>query len=188
MLAENGFDAAQHEQIRPDLRNGRIGLAMNRLPTTTLIEDVAPSKLFNPTRANADVRTAGEAALRLGEVAMICYSAGVGSRGTQGAGVVKGFHPFAKLSGRHRSFIEVQLAKTRRTRREYGTTVPQGFTAGHLTHAPIEHLLKSISRDAFGRDVWISPGRSIGLRLVPTVRDLRFAWEESTQQRLDEKK
>src|SRR5213075_1233549 len=31
----------------------------------------------------------------------------------------------------------------------------------------------------------LSPGKSIGLRMVPTVRDLRFAWEEMPQQLLD---
>jgi hypothetical protein len=36
--------------------------------------------------------------------------------------------------------------------------------------------------------VLLSPGRSIGLRLVPMVRDLRFAWEEMPQQVLDEQK
>ncbi len=33
--------ALQHEQIRQDLRSGRIGLAQNRLPATSLIEDAA---------------------------------------------------------------------------------------------------------------------------------------------------
>jgi hypothetical protein len=33
--------------------------------------------------------------------------------------------------------------------------------------------------------VVLSPGRAVGLRLIPTVRDLRFAWEEVPQQRLD---
>ena len=32
----------------------------------------------------------------------------------------------------------------------------------------------------------LSPGRSIGLRMIPMVRDLRFAWEEMPQQLLDE--
>jgi hypothetical protein len=32
----------------------------------------------------------------------------------------------------------------------------------------------------------LSPGRAIGLRLVPMERDLRFAWEEMPQQLLDE--
>jgi len=188
MLAENGFDAAQHEKIRTDLRSGRIGLAMNRLPATTRIEDVSPEELFDPTRADATLRTAGEAALRRGEVAMLSYAAGVGSRWTQGAGVVKGLHPFAKFAGRHRSFIEVQLAKTRRMGRAFGMVVPHVFTTSHLTHGPIQTTLETLSGKALGRDVWISPGRSIGLRMVPMVRDLHFAWEETAQQRLDEQK
>jgi hypothetical protein len=32
----------------------------------------------------------------------------------------------------------------------------------------------------------LSPGRSIGLRMIPMARDLRFLWEEMPQQRLDE--
>jgi hypothetical protein len=32
----------------------------------------------------------------------------------------------------------------------------------------------------------LSPGRSIGLRMIPMERDLRFLWEEMPQQRLDE--
>jgi hypothetical protein len=32
----------QHEQIRADLRSGRIGLAQNRLPVRSKIEDVTP--------------------------------------------------------------------------------------------------------------------------------------------------
>ena len=114
--------------------------------------------------------------------------AGVGSRWTQGAGVVKGLHPFAKLGGRHRSFIEVHLAKTLRAERAAGTGVPHVFTTSYLTHAPIEHFLRGAVGAAFGRTVWVSPGRSIGLRLVPTVRDLHFAWQETAQQKLDEQK
>ena len=30
----------QHEQIRADLKEGRIGLAQNRLPASAVIEDV----------------------------------------------------------------------------------------------------------------------------------------------------
>lgn len=33
---------------------------------------------------------------------------------------------------------------------------------------------------------YISSGRAIGLRLIPTERDLRFLWEEMPQQQLDE--
>jgi hypothetical protein len=186
LLAQNGFDRAQHEQIRADLRNGRIGLAMNRLPPTTTIEDVPAAALFDAAAAAPDLRRAGEAALRAGEVAVVTYAAGVGSRWTQGAGVVKGLHPFTRFGGRHRSFIEVHLAKTRRAARAFGVEIPHVFTTSYLTHAPIEHFLRGTVGDALDRTVWLSPGRSIGLRLVPTVRDLHFAWEETAQQKLDE--
>ena len=187
MLAENGFDRAQHEQIRTDLRAGRIGLAMNRLPASTRIEDAAPGDLFDSTSTNATLRLAGEAALRRGEVAVVTYAAGVGSRWTQGAGVAKALHPFAKFDGRHRSFAEVHLAKSRRSGREFGQPVPHVFTTSHLTHAAIERRLAETAA-ADGLEVRLSAGKSIGLRLVPTVRDLHFAWEETAQQRLDEQK
>ena len=41
-------------------------------------------------------------------------AAGVGSRWTTGAGVVKAVNPFVDLDGRHRSFLEIHLAKTRK--------------------------------------------------------------------------
>ncbi|HVZ65156.1 MAG TPA: UTP--glucose-1-phosphate uridylyltransferase [Lacunisphaera sp.] len=188
LLAANGFDAAQHEQIRADLHSGRIGLALNRLPAATRIEDAAPGDLADLARPDPAWRAAGEEALRRGEVAIVTYAAGAGSRWTQGAGVVKGLHPFARFAGRHRSFIEVHLAKTRRTGQAAGMTVPHVFTTSHLTHAPIERTLAGVAGATLGRDVWLSPGRSIGLRLVPTLRDLQFAWEETAQQRLDEQK
>jgi hypothetical protein len=186
LLAENGFDRAQHEQIRADLRNGRIGLAMNRLPPTTRIEDVPASALFDAATPAEEFRRQGEAALRAGEVAVVTYAAGVGSRWTQGAGVVKGLHPFARLGGSHRNFIAVHLAKTRRLARACGADIPHVFTTSYLTHAPIEQFLREAAGDALSRTVWLSPGRSIGLRLVPAVRDLHFAWEETAQQKLDE--
>src|SRR5690606_821581 len=80
LLAANGFDRTQHEQIRADLRSGRIGLASNRLPATTRIEDVRPGDVTALTGADAEHRRAGEQALRRGEVAIVTFAAGVGSR------------------------------------------------------------------------------------------------------------
>jgi hypothetical protein len=188
LLDENGFDRVQHEQIRADLRGGRIGLAMNRLPPSTKIEDVPAGALADAAADAEDFRRQGEAALRAGEVAVVTYAAGVGSRWTQGAGVVKGLHPFARFAGRHRNFIEVHLAKTRRIADAFGAVIPHVFTTSYLTHAPIERFLRETVGDALDRTVWLSPGRSIGLRLVPTVRDLHFAWQETAQQKLDEQK
>jgi hypothetical protein len=188
LLAANGFDRAQHETIRADLRAGRIGLAMNRLAPSTKIEDVPTDALFNLSASPAVLRAAGEAALRRGECAVVTYAAGVGSRWTQGAGVVKALHPFAKFAGQHRSFAEVHLAKSRHTAARYGAEVPHVFTTSNLTHAPIADYFGAHHSDALDRSVFISPGRSIGLRLVPAVRDLVFAWEETAQQKLDEQK
>jgi hypothetical protein len=196
LLAQNGFDRTQHEQIRTDLRAGRIGLAMNRLAPSTRIEDVPAADLFSevgtPLRGvrpeTSALRTAGEAALRRGECAVITYAAGVGSRWTQGAGVVKAIHPFAKFAGLHRSFADVHLAKSRHTAALYGADVPHVFTTSNLTHAPIEAYLKLHHGADLDRTIFLSAGRSIGLRLVPAVRDLVFAWEETAQQKLDEQK
>lgn len=185
-LEANGFDRTQHEEIRHHLKEGHIGLAMNRLPATSEIEDLAPGDLFDgPTQGEA-FRADGEAALARGELAIVTYAAGVGSRWTQGAGCVKGLHPFAKFDGLHRNFIDVHLAKTRRAERRSGGNIPHVFTTSYLTHSPTEAYLRRQRAGDFGRAVWLSPGRSIGLRLVPTVRDLQFAWEEIAQQKLDE--
>jgi hypothetical protein len=188
LLAANGFDPVQHERIRADLRAGRIGLAHNRLPATTPVEDVRAedvAALYTPD--GGDVAR-GEAALREGRIAVVTLAAGSGSRWTQGAGTVKALHPFAKLAGRHRSFVETHLAKSRAASRRYGAPVTHLFTTSYLTHGPIEQALRRTS--AFGHPgrVVLSPGRSIGLRLVPMARDLRFAWEEMPHQQLDPQK
>src|SRR5215204_3175011 len=47
LLEENGFDRVQHEQVRTNLKGGRIGLAQNRLPITTEISDVEPGDVHD---------------------------------------------------------------------------------------------------------------------------------------------
>jgi hypothetical protein len=216
LLDEFGFDRTQHEQIRADLRDARIGLAQNRLSTSATIEDVRPEDVIDTTDWLVEVeqapspvsRPAGEGAcatsdgsggksrehfadiglqaLRAGQVAVVTLAAGAGSRWTQGAGVVKALHPFCKLGGKHRAFIETHLAKSRRVGREAGTPVPHVFTTSYLTHQPIEAFLRRANNYDYEGPLLLSPGKSIGLRLVPMVRDLRFAWEEMPQQMLDE--
>ncbi len=192
LLDANGFDRVQHEQIRADLRSGRIGLLQNRLPPTTDIRDVEPGDVEDATAGLPEnLRQIGMAALVEGTVAVVSLAAGAGSRWTQGAGTVKALHPFARLGGRHRTFIETHLAKSRRVGRMCGTPIPHILATSYLTHAPIEAFLAS-ERDAGGRPygypgpLILSPGRAVGLRMVPMARDLRFAWEETPQQLLDE--
>ncbi|TVR50479.1 MAG: UTP--glucose-1-phosphate uridylyltransferase [Puniceicoccaceae bacterium] len=190
LLEANGFDPAQHEAIRQDLRAGRTGLAQNRLPPNTRIEDADERELFFHRSESVSDKwmQEGRRALAAGEAAVVTFAAGVGSRWTQGAGVVKALHPFAKLAGRHRNFLEVHLAKTRRAAVASGTVIPHLITTSHLTHDPIEAWLRSRADALPGVAAAASPGRSIGLRMIPMVRDLYFAWQETAQQRLDEQK
>ncbi|MCP5519213.1 MAG: UTP--glucose-1-phosphate uridylyltransferase [Verrucomicrobiales bacterium] len=193
LLGELGFDRAQHEQIRRDLRDGRIGLAQNRLAGTAVIEDVQPGDVVDArgwfTSRDAAVmrrQETGRKALADGQVAVVSLAAGAGSRWTQGAGVVKALHPFCKFAGRHRTFIETHLAKSRRISRASGAWLPHLFTTSYLTQPPMEAWLDRQANHGYEGPLRLSPGRSVGLRFVPTVRDLRFLWEEMPQQVLDE--
>ena len=216
LLERNGFDRAQHEHIRSDLKEGRIGLAQNRLPASAVIEDVEPGDVTDlqgwsegtDSGSGASVSEAqaggsgvgrapvpppftdlcglGLRALEKGEVAVVTLAAGAGSRWTGGAGTCKALHPFCKLGGRHRTFIETHLAKSRRISKASGAWLPHVFTTGYLTHEPIAEFLGRLGNYGYEGPLHLSPGRSVGLRLVPTVRDLRFLWEEMPQQLLDE--
>ena len=131
-------------------------------------------------------RELGEAALSDGQVAVLTLAAGAGSRWTHGAGVVKALHPFHQFHGRHRSFLEVHLAKSRARSLACGTQIPHVVTTSYLTHNPIEQQLQRTGNYGYGGPVYLSRGRSVGLRMIPMSRDLRFAWEEMPQQMLDE--
>ena len=189
LLEENGFDRPQHEQIREDLKQGRIGLAQNRLSGNISIEDVGKGDTVDLSQFRGqkhDLELAGQEALRKGEVAVITLAAGAGSRWTQGAGVVKALHPFCRLAGRHRTFIEVHLAKSRRIARRAGMVLPHVVTTSYLTHEPTEAFLARHKNYGYEGPLFLSRGKSVGLRMVPMERDLRFLWEELPQQMLDE--
>lgn len=184
LLDRFGFDRRQHEQIRSDLLAGRIGLAANRLHAAATIEDVRPEDLFDARGAvSAEASEVGERLLRDGRVGVLTLAAGVGSRWTEGAGVVKALHPFCRFGGRHRNFLEVHLAKSRATARRYGAIPPHIVSTGYLTDRPIREFVDRLEDAEL--DIVVSSGRSVGLRTIPTVRDLRFAWEEMPQQVLD---
>ncbi|MCP4640036.1 MAG: UTP--glucose-1-phosphate uridylyltransferase, partial [bacterium] len=187
MKEENGFDEVQHEQTRDDLRAGRIGLSRNRLPVDTDIRDVEDSDITLMT-GSADARERGEQALRDGSVAVLSLGGGVGSRWTSGAGVVKTVNPFVEVAGKHRSFLEMHVAKTCRTAREHGAPVPHIVSTSFLTHDPIRKHVELNGNYGYDGPLYLSPGRSIGQRLTPMVRDLVFLWEEMPQETLDEQK
>lgn len=184
LLRAYGFDPIAHEQIRADLLSGRLGLSQNRLPATAKIEDVSPDEILDARRGGSRPLTRrAEELIAAGGVAVVTLAAGVGSRWTQGAGVVKALHPFHKFGGVHRTFLEVHLAKSRRTGKQYGAMPAHLFTTGYLTEGPMRQSLSGIDYDG---QVGVAPGRSVGLRMIPTLRDLHFAWEEMPQQVLDE--
>ncbi len=187
LLHAYGFDPVQHQQIQADMRNGRIGLTQNRLPASTDISDAQPGDVLEARDCQTDrYRKIGENALSRGELAVVTLAGGTGSRWTHGAGVVKALSPFCRLGGCHRSFLEIHLAKSRQASEAAGHPVPHVFTTSYLTHEAIEDHLRGCANYGYAGPVLLSAGRSIGLRMVPMERDLRFAWEEMPQQLLDE--
>lgn len=188
---ENGFDAVQHARLRADYERGRIGVARNRLPVETDIRDVSPLDVVSGDVERHDrLRSRGDAALLAGEVGVVTLAAGVGSRWTTGAGVAKAVNPFFLHRGRHRSFLEVHLAKTHKTMATAGCTLPHVVTSSYLTDATIRRHLDATKTYGFGSDVsvTVSPGMPIFHRLIPTARDLIYLWEEAPQEILDENK
>jgi len=186
LLAAEGFDPALHESVRRDLASGRIGLARNRLPPATRLRPAGPDDVLHGEAPGREAREArGRAALERGEVAVLTLAGGAGSRWTQGAGVVKALHPFARLGGRHRCFLEVHLAKSRRSTRRFGAAVPHVVTTSYATHDAIAAWLGREGARAYEGPLHLSRGRAVGRRLVPPERELRFAFE-GARQRLDE--
>lgn len=186
LLENNGFDQKFHEEIKSALKSGQIGMAHNRLSTTVKITDPAEGEVDLLVEDESGfLQSVGDAALANGEIAIVSLAGGAGSRWTKGAGVVKSLHPFAKFSGMHRNFLDVHLAKDNKIEQQYKVVLPHVFTTSYLTHAPIEDYLHKNYKYAADK-VFLSKGKFIGQRLYPTERDLRFYWEELSQQLLDE--
>ena len=183
LLRNNGFDPITHEQLREDLRSGRLGMAQNRLHASVTIEDVSAEEVIEARRdIPKSAIEAGVAAIANGEVGIISLAAGVGSRWTQGAGVVKALNPFCRMGGQWRSFLDIHCAKTRAVAARYGVSPLHVVTSGYLTDKPLREAVEKLGANEVFR---VSQGASVGLRMVPTLRDLQFAWEETTQQVLD---
>ena len=108
--------------------------------------------------------------------------------GQKGAGVIKAINPFVMMHDRHRSFLEIHFAKNRKTSEQFHTTIPYLVATSYLTHVRIEKVLTRTEQYHSNTAVFLSPGKSIGQRFIPTERDLRFLWEETLQGKLDENK
>jgi hypothetical protein len=55
-----------------------------------------------------------------------------------------------------------------------------------MTHTPIKEFFEQVENYNYEGPLFLSEGKSVGLRMIPTERDLRFFWEEMPQQILDE--
>ncbi len=187
LLDAYGFDPELHQQVKSDLKARRIGLSQNRLPVSTIIRDVDPEGIIMLEDLDGGkYREAGLAALKEGKLAIVTLAGGAGSRWTQGAGVVKALHPFVLFSGRHRSFLELHLAKNRAISRLCGQPIPHIITTSFLTHEAIRDYLDYSGNFGHEGPTYLSTGRSIGLRLIPPERELRYLWEVMPHQILDE--
>jgi hypothetical protein len=89
------------------------------------------------------------------------------------------------MQGRYRSFLDIHFAKTQQTNRLFGIAPLHVTTTGYMTDGPIRQDIESRHAEDM---LLISRSASVGLRMIPTVRDLQFAWEEVAQQVLDQQK
>lgn len=187
----NCFDSDVHARHVKHLKSGVIGVGNNRMPMTTDIRDVRPSDVHVVSndvsnKRIARYRACGQARLKQNAVAVVTFAGGLGSRWSDGAAVVKPLNPFVTMKGQHRSFIEVHLGKTQAVIQKYGVPVQHVFTTSYLTHDPIAQEFERTKNFGADAHVYLSRGYSIGQRVYPMERDLRFLWEELSQQALDE--
>ena len=188
IMEQYGFDRRSHEHMQVMLKRGEIGLRENRLPATTPINSVSNDELshFEIESADPHLYELGMEALKRNEVVTVSFAGGLGSRWAGGSAVVKPVSPFLKIGGRYRTFLEMHLAKSRRTTERTGHRAPHIFTTSYLTHHAIEKYLKEFNYFDYQGPVYLSPAKTIGHRVYPMARDLRFFWEEQLQQKLDE--
>ena len=177
--------ASSTSKSAPISRTAALGWRKTACRPAPTIEDVQAGDVIDATAACRDISPLGRQALADGEVAVVTLAAGVGSRWTQGAGVVKALHPFCKLAGRHRTFMEVAPGQEPAHGSRSRDSLPHIFTTSYLTHAPTEDFLARQNHYGYPARCSSRPA-GLGLRMIPTVRDLRFVWEEMPQQILDE--
>jgi galactokinase/mevalonate kinase-like predicted kinase len=182
-----GFDTRSHEYAKSLLKAGEIGLAQNRIPASTDIQDIKYDEImhFENEKADSNYYAIGVDSIKNREIAVVTFAGGMGSRWTHGAAVVKPINPFIKIDGKYRTFVECHLAKSRKTGIISGSVLPHVFTTSYLTHDAIVHYLESFKYFNYDGNIYLSPAKSIGHRVYPTERDLRFYWEEQLQQKME---
>jgi hypothetical protein len=172
-----GFDSDSHEHMKAMLKTGEIGLHKNRLPSTSIIEDVKDNEIHHSEKETSDpaLFKTGMDALGRNEIAVVTFAGGMGSRWTHGAAVVKAINPFIKIDGRFRTFMEIHLAKSSLTGNISGHAPPHVFTTSYLTHDAIAGYLNRFDNFDYKGNIYLSPSKSIAHRVYPMERDLMFS-------------
>ncbi|MEW6713894.1 MAG: UTP--glucose-1-phosphate uridylyltransferase [Nitrospirota bacterium] len=178
-----GFDAESHEHMKCMLKKGEISLSKNRLPLSTKIDDVRSDDILHleNEKASSEYYEIGIESLKRNEVAVVTFAGGLGSRWTGGAAVVKPINPFLNIDGRYRTFIEIHLAKSRKTGEAAGHNIQHVFSTSYLTHEALSDYLTRSGYFNYKGQIYLSAGKSIGHRVYPMERDLRFYMEELQQ-------
>ncbi len=176
-----GFDGELHRRNRELYLRGEISLEANRLPREAEIADPEDGDIFPLPEAGGQdfrfCRALGEAALRNGEAAVVTLGGGLGSRWSPGGEAVKLLSPVIRLEGRYRSFLQVHLAKTARTGRDYRRPFQHIVTTSPLTEGPIGEALDGFGRLDSGPETYLSPAGVLIGRLYPREDDLREFWK-----------
>ena len=90
-LHEHGFDSVEHDQIKAGLKNGTLGVAQNRLPVTSKIEDVYDGDVFDARiETGGDFGKLGREALRGGTVAVCPWREGRAAAGLKEQALSRG--------------------------------------------------------------------------------------------------
>ncbi len=172
-----GFDGELHRRHRELYQRGEVSLTANRLPGGTVLKDPKESDLILlPEEGSPDhrfCRALGEAALRSGQAAVVTLGGGLGSRWSPGGAVVKLLSPTVPLAGRYRSFLEIHLAKTARTARDYPRTGQHAVTSSPFTEEPLGQALEAFRDPAGLLRVHLSPPGALVGRFYPREEDLR---------------
>ena len=177
LLNEYSFNPELHRRNKELYQAGMIGLRENRFPREVMIKDAGISDIQHlPGKEHPDFsrfRARGEESLRRGEAAVVTLGSGLGSRWSGGAAVVKLLSPFVIIDGFHRSFLEIHLAKSAKSSRDYGHPVQHAVTTSFLTHQAISDTLTSRESYSSPGKIYLSPSLSTIQRLYPTEGDLR---------------
>jgi hypothetical protein len=150
---------------------------------TTKLKDINEEEIFHfkGIKLNKEFYKLGLESIKNNEVAVVTFAGGMGSRWNEGAPIVKPINPFIKIDGKFRTFIEIHLAKSKESERLFGQKITHVFTTSYLTHHAIEDYLKRVNYHGYNGRIFLSPAKSIGHRVYPTERDIRFLWERLPQ-------